>query len=109
MTLPGVLSVTVLSGVEDPWQSLSEESGRILEEPGKTNDTFDPDALCWVHLVGMPLGRSSRGGWCVVHRTVHSSCGQLWITFVGDVIWNTPKKVVHRCAVCLLRGIEALP
>jgi len=35
MTLPGVLSVTVLSGVEDPWQSLSEESGRILEEPGK--------------------------------------------------------------------------
>ena len=78
MTLPGVLSVTVLSGVEDPWQSLSEESGRILEEP-------------------------------VVHRTVHSSCGQLWITFVGDVIWNTPKKVVHRCAVCLLRGIEARP
>ena len=46
MTVPGVLSVTVLSGVEDPWQSLSEESGRILEEPGKTNDTFDPDALC---------------------------------------------------------------
>lgn len=72
MTRPGVLSMTVLSGVEDPWQSLSEEDGRIVEEPEKR----------MTHLIRTPRAEST---WWACHWGDHLVVGGVLCTGLSTV------------------------